>query len=356
MTGKTDFARSAPYWLRRIGVVSWLFLGVVLAATVIFSALATVSGIAVPLLVAIVIGIIFRPVVDLLERRRVPRTLGTVLTMILILLGAVALITILVRGIVEQGPEIGQQLEAGWTSLKAWLLQFPIEPATLESLRVTGGKALPALGQGIIGLLGSTFSSLAALLIGLYFSLFILFFILRDGPELEAWLARQFSLNSQTSTAIVTDASRSVRLYFRGTAITAAITSLVVAVPLIVLKVPLVGSILILYFFTSFSPLLGAWIAGAFAVIIAFGSGGVQAGLIITVAVLISNGALQTSVNSWTLGSSLKLHPLLVFLVTIIAGLVGGALAMVLAVPLTAVAIQTVTRLRTEGVFEEDES
>lgn len=354
MTEKTDFARSAPYWLRWLGVVSWLFLGVVLAAGLIFSALAILSGVTTPLLIAILIGVVFRPVVDVLERRRVPRILGTVLAMILIALGAVVLIMLLVQGIIEQGPEIGRQLEVGWASLKAWLLQFSIEPDILESLRVTSSSVLPALGQGIIGLLGSTFSSLTAFLAGTYFSLFILFFILRDGPDLEAWLARQFNLRPETSTAIITDASRSVRLYFRGTALTAAITSLVIAIPLVILNVPLVGSILIVYFFTSFIPYLGAWIGGAFAVIIALGAGGAQAALIILVAVIISNGALQAAVNSWALGSSLQLHPLLVFLVTIAAGVVGGILAMILAVPLTAVAIQIGTRLREEGVFAED--
>jgi predicted PurR-regulated permease PerM len=339
-----------------MGVVSWLFLGVVLAASVIFSALATMSGITTPLLVAIVIGIVFRPVVDLLERRRVPRSLGTILTLVLILLGTALLVTILIRGIIEQGPEIGHQLEAGWANLRDWLLQFPIQSTTLESIRVAATQVLPALGQGIIGLLSSTFSSLTALLIGLYLSLFILFFILRDGPDLEAWLARQFSLKPETSTAIVTDASRSVRLYFRATALTAAITALVVVVPLLLLEVPLVGSIFIVYFFTSFIPYLGAWVGGAFAVIIAFGAGGPQTALLVTVAVIVSNGVLQTAVNSWALGSSLRLHPLLVFLVTIAAGVVGGALAMVLAVPLTAVAIQTMARLRAEGVFAEEQA
>ncbi len=351
---RSDFARSAPYWLRRTGVSSWLFLGVVLAATVVFSAIAALSGIVTPLLVAVVIGIVFRPVVDLLERQRVPRIIGTVLTLVLILVGTIILIVILVRGIIEQGPEIARQLEAGWVSLRAYLLQLPIEPATIDAIRAASDDALRALGQGVIGLLGSTFSSLAGLLIGTYFALFILFFILRDGPILEAWLARQFSLSPATSTAIVADASRSIRLYFQGTALTAAITSAVVAIPVIILNVPLVGSIVILYFFTSFIPYLGAWIAGAFAVIIAFGSGGAQTALIILVAVFLSNGVIQAAVNSWALGMSLQLHPLVVFLVTIAAGVVGGIMLMVLAVPLTALALQTVTRLRQEGVFMED--
>ncbi|MHC1754611.1 MAG: AI-2E family transporter [Methanosarcina sp.] len=314
--------------------MSWLFLGILLAASTILSIIATVSGIIVPLLVAVVIGIVFRPLVDMLERRHVQRNTGTVLTMFLIFLGAAVLFMILVRGFIDQGAEIVRQLNAGWASLEAWLLQFEVEEEVLESISATAHNALPALGQGIIGLLSSTFSSAAAFLIGAYFSVFILFFILRDGPEMEVWLARQFNLKPETSTAIVADTSRSIRLYFRGTAVTAAVTAVVVLVPLIILKVPLVGSILILYFFTSFIPYIGAFIGGAFAVIIAFGSGGAQTALIIAVAVTISNGALQNAINSWVLGTTLELHPLVVFLVTIAAGIVGGVMAMILAVPL----------------------
>jgi predicted PurR-regulated permease PerM len=211
------------------------------------------------------------------------------------------------------------------------------------------------LGQGIIGLVASTFSSVAGFLVGLYLGGFILFFVLRDGPDLEAWLARQSGFDPAISAPIIADVSRSLRLYFKGTALTAAITSLVVVIPLLILDVPLVGSILIVYFFTSFIPYLGAWIGGAFAVLIAFGAGGAQTALIILVAVIISNGALQSAVNSWLLGSSLRLHPLVVFLVTIAAGVLGGLLAMVLAVPLTAVVVQTITRLREEGVLGGNE-
>jgi predicted PurR-regulated permease PerM len=50
----------------------------------------------------------------------------------------------------------------------------------------------------------------------------------------------------------------------------------------------------------------------------------------------------------------LKMYPLVIFLVTIISGIVGGVLAMILAVPLTAIAIQLSHHLQQEGVFLED--
>ncbi len=351
-----DLTGSAPYWLRRAGGVGWLFLGVALATTVALGVLATLSMIIDALLLAVVIGSIFRPVVDMLERRRIHRGLGTVLTLVLILLGGGLLIRILVRGLIEQGPQIVNQLEAGWISLQVWLLQLALDPAVIEAIRLAATDySLSVMSQGVIGLVASTFSSVTGFLVGLYFGGFILFFILRDGPDLEAWLARQFGFNPAISAPIMAEVSRSLRLYFKSTALTAALTSLVVVIPLIILDVPLVASILIVYFFTSFVPYLGAWIGGAFAIIIAFGAGGAQTALIVMVAVVISNGALQSAVNSWLLGSSLQLHPLVVFLVTIAAGVLGGLLAMVLAVPLTAVVVQTITRLREEGILGASE-
>ncbi len=49
------------------------------------------------------------------------------------------------------------------------------------------------------------------------------------------------------------------------------------------------------------------------------------------------------------------MYPLVIFLVTIIAGIVGGVLAMILAVPLTAIAIQVIHHLQQEGGFLEEE-
>ncbi|HMR67547.1 MAG TPA: AI-2E family transporter, partial [Anaerolineae bacterium] len=258
-----DLTGSAPYWLRRAGGVGWLFLGVALATTVALGVLATLSMIIDALLLAVVIGSIFRPVVDMLERRRIHRGLGTVLTLVLILLGGGLLIRILVRGLIEQGPQIVNQLEAGWISLQVWLLQLALDPAVIEAIRLAATDySLSVMSQGVIGLVASTFSSVTGFLVGLYFGGFILFFILRDGPDLEAWLARQFGFNPAISAPIMAEVSRSLRLYFKSTALTAALTSLVVVIPLIILDVPLVASILIVYFFTSFVPYLGAWIGG----------------------------------------------------------------------------------------------
>ena len=348
-----NLAQSAPGWLRRVGVQSWLFVGVVLAAIVILSLMSTLNQIVTSLIISLLLAILSRPLVDWLEGHKVPRHVGAILTIILILLGLVGLIVIMVQGVIQEGPQIAEQLQAGWVSLQVWLSEYNVRLPSVDVVMKTFQDALPSIFEGVFGFVGSTVSTLIEVVVGLYFTVFILFFLLRDMVQVEAWIAKRINQEHEVGASIVQDAGRTVRVYFRGTALTALVTSIVVAIPLFLLKVPLVGSILILYFVTSFIPYLGAWIAGAFAVLIALGSGGAATAWIILTAVIISNGAFQSAVSSWALGSMLKLHPLLIFLVTIIAGIVGGVLLMILAVPLTATVIQVVSRLRQARMVSE---
>jgi len=341
-----NIAQGAPSWLRRVGIQSWLFIGILLAAVVILAFMSALNQIVTALIISLLFAILSRPLVDWLERHKVPRSLGAILTMILILLGLIGLVVIVVRGVIQQGSEITAQLQAGWINLQAWLSEYNLQLPSVDDVMKRFSNVIPNIFEGVFGFVGSTVSTVLETVVGLYFIVFILFFLLRDIVQIETWIARQVNYEHEVGASIVQDAGRTVRVYFRGTALTALITSAVVAIPLIVLKVPLIGSILILYFVTSFIPYLGAWIAGAFAVLIALGSGGIITAWIILTAVIISNGAIQSAVSSWALGSMLKLHPLLIFLVTIIAGVVGGVLLMILAVPLTAIVIQVATRLR----------
>jgi predicted PurR-regulated permease PerM len=212
---------------------------------------------------------------------------------------------------------------------------------------------LPAVSQGAVSALGGFFASAAAFFVGVFFGLFGLFFALRNGHELNAWLASHLGVDPDLGSAIVDDAEHAVRGYFAGTAITAIATAPIVVVPMILLGLPLVVPVLIVYLITSFIPYLGAWVGGAFAVIIALGAGGIDAALIILVLVVVSNGSVQSAVNAWAVGGRLKLHPVMVLVTTAVAALVGGIPLMILATPLVATALMTLSRRREAGAFAE---
>jgi predicted PurR-regulated permease PerM len=103
--------------------------------------------------------------------------------------------------------------------------------------------------------------------------------------------------------------------------------------------VPLAGTIGVVTFVTAYVPFIGAFVAGAFAVIIALGAKGTTIALVMLVVVILANGLLQNIVQPFAMGSALDLHPLAVLVLTIGAGCLFGMLGLVLAAPLASAVV-----------------
>lgn len=56
--------------IRRLGVVSWSAIGVIVLAILIAGGLAALSGIVTPLMIAVILGTVLEPVVDPSHRSR----------------------------------------------------------------------------------------------------------------------------------------------------------------------------------------------------------------------------------------------------------------------------------------------
>lgn len=342
--------------LRRAGVASWAALGVVALSVVVAFALSATSGILIPLVIAVLAGIVLEPLVELFKRIGVPNILAVVGALIVLVGVLSATVFVVVRGFLAQWPEIYGQLLGGWSSLLAWIRSLDLDASWLEQGRIRFEQHAAELGQGALGVVSSTFYGALALIMGMFFALFFLFFTLRDADRFPAWLARSTGLPADEVDEVVALSRESVRGYFKGTAITALVTAPIFMIPLVLLGIPLVLPIFVLYFFLSFVPFVGAWITGAFAVLIAFGAGGPTAGLIIGLTFVVSNGTIQSAVSSWALGSSLSLHPVTVLLATMIGGTVAGLLGMVIGAPVLAAcskSIAAVRRIRAQRVSAE---
>jgi putative heme transporter len=87
-------------------------------------------------------------------------------------------------------------------------------------------------------------------------------------------------------------------------------------------------------------------VAGAFAVLIALGTEGTTAALIMTVVILLAIGALQQLIQPFVMGATLGLNPLVVLVVTIGAGSLFGMVGLTLAAPLTSAAVHIIDELR----------
>lgn len=328
-------------WFQRAGRNAWYALGIIGVGVAVFVALGAVRGFVVPLVIALILGAILAPITGWLRSHGMGPTGAAASTLLGALLVAALVIYIVIVGFLEQIPQIVEQLSAGWDSALAWLQTLDLDPAWLEQGRLHLRSFSSQIAYGVFGFASSAFSGVLSMLLGAFFAVFFLFFILRDSRKLPGFLAAGLHADRTLVEEVTAVTSSSVRGYFRGTAITALITEPIFLAPLLILNIPLFVPMAVMYFVLSFIPYVGAWITAALAVLIAFGSGGPSAALIVGAALMISNGMIQSTVASWALGSSLKLHPVSVLLATLVGGVVAGILGMVLGAPLLAASVKS---------------
>jgi predicted PurR-regulated permease PerM len=302
-------------------------------------------------MVAVIIGAVFVPWVDGLQKLRVPRWVGSLLVMGVILAIVVGTIALVVVGILNHAQEIGQKLQAGVAQVSDMLADAGLDKDLPSQVREQVVSSGDFLAGGVAGTIVSELAGAASFLIGAFIALNILFFLMKDAHTISAWL--QDHVKGIVATTLVGDSARSLRAYFRGKTIVAAASALTVYVGALLLGVPLAASIGLVTFFTSYIPYLGAIIAGAFAVLLALGEGGIPLALGILALVIFANAVIENLVTPFAVGASLKLHPLVILVVTILGGVVAGFVGITLAAPMTAIGVEVVARLREAGAFDD---
>ena len=332
--------------IRRYGTFSWYLLGIIALIVVGAMAIGAIRGIVVPLIVAVILGTILDPIVTFLEKRGVKPAIGAVVALLATIAVFAGTLKIVFNGLIEQIPEISQQALKGWYSFLDWGRALDIDAVWMERARIQLLDYAPAVSNGLWGAVSSTFSGLFSFVMGTFFALFLMFFVLRDARNFPDWLARTFALDPALTNDVAEVTKQSLRGYFKGTAVTALVTAPIFMIPLFLLNIPLIIPMFIMYFLLSFIPYLGAWITGIFAVLIAFGTGGLDAAVIIGITFIVSNGTIQSIVSSWALGSSLRIHPVMVLLATLVGGTVAGLIGMILGAPLAAAVSKSVRVVR----------
>jgi putative heme transporter len=337
-------AETTP-WLRSVGVAAWLFIGVVGALAVVLLLTALVAEVAIPLAIAAVLAALLVPLTDRLEHWRVPRWLGATLVLIASLAIVVAVVAVIVGGLVSQSDEIWAQVESS--------LQQADTAATGSA---EGTSELGELAQGVVsllvhGVLGSLFSSASGLVVGCVLALFMLLFLLKDWSQITGWTTRHVGLPPELGRNILEDTVLAFRGYAMGLTIIGAANAAVVFVGAWALGVPLAATIALVSFVTSYVPYIGAFVAGAFATLIAYGSGGLGDAVAMLAIVLLANNTIQNVVEPFAFGTRLRLHPLAVLLTVTTATMLFGVMGAVLAAPLTSAGVNAFGRLRREGVL-----
>ncbi len=329
----------APRWLRDLGIASWLFAGVFLLLAGLIWLIGATAEITGPVVIAFLLASVTLPLVHWLGRHHVGR-LGAAAIVVLLFLGlAVAITLMVIGGISSQSSEISADISAAAQKISAWLQDAGISSSSASSATDTAQQDTTTAVNTFISGLAKGISGITSLVLGLSFTVLSLFFLLKDGPSLRGWVDDHLGVPQPVARTITGDIIVSLQRYFLGVTIVAAFNGILVGLAALVLGVPLAGTIAIVTFICAYIPYLGAFVAGAFAVLIALGSEGTTTALIMLVVVILANGSLQQILQPIAYGSTLGLNPLVVLIVTIGAGALFGMLGLVVAAPLTSAAV-----------------
>jgi putative heme transporter len=326
---------SAPSWLRDLGVMAWLLVGVAGLLVGMVWLLSLTQTIVIPVVTAAILASVLAPLVRMLKRLGVPRGAGAAIVLLGVVLAGIGIALLILRGISAESGSINSGLQSAVTKVEAWLKDLGVSATTASQAKSDASSSAGSAFQFLLHGVGKGMRELASLAVFLSFTVLSLFFLLKDGPSIRSWLERHLGVPREVARVISGRTIGSLRGYFGGVTAIAAFNGIVIGLGALVLGVPLAGSIAVVNFVAAYIPYLGAWTAGAFTVLIALGGGGPSEAITMAVIVLLANGALQQLIQPVAFGAALGIHPLAVLIVTIAGGALFGTIGLIVAAPLT---------------------
>lgn len=329
-----------PFGVRVAGAWSWrlIAIGVVLIAlSTTFGALTTL---AVPLVIAVIIAAPLGKFVTWMESKRIPRGLGAIVAIILLVGTFSGLTTIAGVTIANSAGDLQERITTGIDQILDWIADGPLD-ISRDELQEGIDTAVEFGQDNAWGLAGGTVSVVGfagAFVASIIIAIIALFFFLRDGRQMWLWIIR---LLPGRSTAERVDTAGikgwdTLHRYTRTAVIVAAVDAVGIGLVAWILGVPLALPIAILTFVLAFIPIVGATVAGAVAVLIALVDGGWTTALLMLAGVLVVQQLESDVLYPWLFGKASALHPFAI-LVTISAGtLTLGIVGAVIAVPILA--------------------
>ncbi len=340
-----DLKATRPPWslwadgFGRLAIRALQIILVVAVAAGVIWAIQTVTLVTIPLAIALILASAFAPAMTWMRGRGIPSVLATIIALfavLLILTGVGWLITWAVR---DQWDELYAQAEEGLQSLLAWVDTLPFAPSDNQIAEWTDQLidflTSAQFGSGALAGVGAV----ASFITGLVLMVVILFFFLKDGPQMWEFLLRPFQGAAYERAQRIGDKTVvTLGSYVRGTASVALVDAIGILIGLLILQVPLAVPLAVLVFLLAFIPIVGATLAGALAALVALvANGWFNAVLVVGVIVLVQQ--LEGNfLQPVLMGRQTKLNAFVVLVALAAGTAVGGILGAVLAVPITAVA------------------
>ena len=338
-----------PGWLQTGAAWSWRLLLLAAALYLIARVIGVLYIVVVPCTAALLLTALLQPLTARLRRAGLPGLAATWATLLIAALVFGGIVLLVTNRVSADYPTLVDETRHTTMQVESWLSGPPFHikssnvqnalnnipgylskhKALVEGTVVTGGKIAAEFFGGLV------------------LMLFVMFFLIKDGERIWAWLIG--ALRPETA-ARVNRAGHAAWLavvyYMRGTVVVAAIHAVVIGVTLFIMGAPLVIPLAVLVFLAAFVPLVGLLVAGTLAILVTLAAKGWVAAVILLGVLIIEDQLEGHLLQPQVVGRVIRLHPLAIILSLAVGGVLAGVAGAVVAVPIVAVITRAVPELR----------
>src|SRR5262245_22827928 len=136
---------SAPRWLRDLGIASWFLVGVALLAVGLTWALGITSTIVVPVISGGVVATVASPAVSWLRQHHVPRALGALIVLLVLIALGVVIFLLVLGGIVAEGDKIAAALRDALDKIQGWIVGVGVDSSAASSANANVSSTVPSI-------------------------------------------------------------------------------------------------------------------------------------------------------------------------------------------------------------------
>ena len=333
-------ADSVSWGVRVAASWSWRALAVLGVLVVLGYLVTTLSEVFIPVAVSLLLAALLTPAVGWLQRRGVPRGPATAIALIggILLVGAV--ITFVVQAFIVGLPDLTDRVSTSVDNVRSWLVDGPLglQQSQIDGAFTSVTRSLSDNRDAITSGALDTATSVGHFVSGIAIALFTTIFFVYDGARVWGFVLRFVPVTVRARVDVAgLRGFASLVGYVRATVAVAAVDAIGIGIGLAVLRVPLALPLAALVFLGAFVPIIGAFLSGTVAVVVALVSQGPVVALIV-LGVLIGVQQLESHVlQPVLLGRAVSLHPLAVVLAIAVGLVVAGIIGALLAVPTVAI-------------------
>lgn len=318
------------------------------------------TAIAVPIIGAGMIFYITNPIVNWLEKKKIPRVFGTFIVFLLIVLFITIVIQFIAPVVQKQFTNfvdgIPKMVDSAQDLIDMWQNNQNIIPPQFENAiqNITDnlGSYAEKITTGLIGVIGQVFN----FVFSFFLIPFFLFFMLKDGHRFVPFVKQFLSPKKAKSfQQLANNINHTLSSFIQGQFIVSVCVGFMLYIGYIIIDLDYSLSLALFGLVMNFIPFLGPFLSAIPAIIVGFFQEPMLA-VWATVVMVVAQQIESNFISPNVMGRALSLHPLTVITLILAAGGIGGFLGLLFIIPAYAVVKTIISHFYSEWKKKQSET